>query len=102
MHSNLPLKTKLNIFDFKYSKLNLNRTKIEPKIWQWFGWFFFCSLVLCTPLQEKILTDTSNHKLKPIENLNAALLGFNLNIVFVTLIDVEMDLLEWEECKKLL
>ena len=39
VHSNSPPKTELNIFNFKNSKLNLNRTKTKPKIWQQFGQF---------------------------------------------------------------
>ena len=39
VHSNLPPKSELNIFDFKNSKPNPNRTKTKPKIWQQFGRF---------------------------------------------------------------
>ena len=92
MHSNLPPKIELYIFGYKIFKTELELNRNQTKIGNG-SIGFFDSSILCTPLQEKILIDTSNHKLKPIEYLNAALLGFNLNTVFVKPIDVQIVLL---------
>ena len=56
VHSNLPPKSELNIFDFKNSKPNPNRTKTKPKIWQQFCRFLpVCLVVMSTTFLQQIL-----------------------------------------------